>query len=65
MIGKRASVVVKLSRDKFAESDTERNTTTLTVIKNRPAGTTGFGGQLLFDPDSFTLSETYPSSFEA
>ena len=65
MIGKRASVVVKLARDKFAESDTERNTTTLTVIKNRPAGTTGFGGQLLFDPDSFTLSETYPSSFEA
>jgi len=64
MIGKRASVVVKLARDKFAESDKERNTTTLTVIKNRPAGTTGFGGQLLFDPDSFTLSETYPTSFD-
>lgn len=64
MIGKRASVVVKLSRDKFAESDRERNTTTLTVIKNRPAGTTGYGGQLLFDMDSFTLSETYPSAFD-
>jgi len=34
-----------------------RNTTTLTVVKNRPVGPTGFAGQLKFDIDSFTLRE--------
>lgn len=58
-IGKRASVVIKLERDKMAQDDDARNTTTLLVTKNRPAGTTGHGGQLYFDAESFTLSEKY------
>lgn len=58
-IGKRASVVVKLERDKMTEDDEERNTTKLIITKNRPAGSTGHAGSLSFDPDSFTLSEKY------
>ena len=57
MIGKRASVVVKLSRDKLATDEDTRNTTSLIVDKNRPVGPTGFGGMLEFDPSSFTLGE--------
>ena len=57
MIGKRASVVVKLERDKMAEDPSVRNLTTLSVTKNRPAGNTGYAGSLVFNPDSFTLNE--------
>jgi twinkle protein len=59
MIGKRASVVIKLERDKMADDEATRNTTNLLVLKNRPAGTTGFGGHLKFHPDSFTLKAQY------
>lgn len=58
-IGKRASVVVKLERDKMTEDEDARNTTKLLVTKNRPAGTTGHAGSLTFDADSFTLSEKF------
>jgi len=58
-IGKRASVVVKLERDKMTEDEDERNTTKLLVTKNRPAGTTGHAGSLSFDGDSFTLKEKF------
>jgi twinkle protein len=57
MIGKRASVVIKLQRDKHAEDEETKNTTTMLVEKNRPVGPTGFGGMLEFDPASFTLGE--------
>ncbi len=57
MIGKRASVVVKLERDKMSEDPHVRNLTNLTVTKNRPAGNTGYAGSLTFNPDSFTLNE--------
>ena len=57
MIGKRASVVIKLSRDKLAADEETKNTTSLIVDKNRPVGPTGFGGMLEFDPSSFTLAE--------
>lgn len=58
-IGKRASVVVKLERDKMSDDEDEQNTTTLLLTKNRPAGSTGFAGKLFFDADSFTLSEKF------
>lgn len=58
-IGKRASVVVKLQRDKMSSDDEDRNTTRLLVVKNRPAGTTGHAGLLSFDSDSFTLKEKF------
>ena len=43
----------------MAEDEEARNTTDLLVVKNRPAGTTGFAGHLKFDGDTFTLSEKY------
>lgn len=58
-IGKRASVVVKLERDKMSEDDDDRNTTKLLVTKNRPAGTTGHAGSLTFDGDTFMLREKF------
>ena len=57
LIGKQAAVRVDLSRDLMSTDEMTRNTTTLSVVKNRPVGTTGFAGQLYFDMDSFTLSE--------
>lgn len=57
MIGKRAGVVVRLERDQQSTDDEVKNTTTLTIIKNRPVGNTGYAGQLLFNPATFTLEE--------
>ena len=57
MISKRAHVVVKLSRDKMATDEDVKNTTTLTVVKNRPTSYTGYAGQVIFDPETFTLEE--------
>jgi 5S rRNA maturation endonuclease (ribonuclease M5) len=57
MLGKRASVVVKLERDKDSTDTNISNTTSLKLLKNRPVGPTTFAGMLEFDPDSFTLSE--------
>ena len=59
MIGKRASVVIKLERDKMAKDDESRNTTKLLVVKNRPTGSTGYAGQMFFDSETFTLSEKF------
>ena len=56
-IAKRASVVVKLERDKMHEDRDERNTTKLLLVKNRPAGKTGFAGKLHFNEETFKLSE--------
>lgn len=57
MIGKSASVRIDLTRDHMNTDPEVRNTTYLSVSKNRPTGQTGYGGTLKFDPDSFTLSE--------
>lgn len=57
MIGKQASVVVRLERDVDSENEEVRNTTTLVSLKNRPAAFVGFGGQVKFDVDSFTIGE--------
>jgi len=59
MISKRASVVIRLERDVLATDEDARNTTDLLILKNRPATTTGFGGRLSFDKESFTLEEKY------
>ena len=57
MIGKSASVRIDLYRDHMAEDPKVRNTSKLYVSKNRPVGTTGFGGELLFDTETFKLEE--------
>lgn len=56
-IGKVADLRVDMKRDIQAASLEERNTTYLTVTKNRFAGKTGPAGQLYFDPDTYVLSE--------
>lgn len=56
-IGKVADLRIDMFRDLTAESDTLRNTTHLTVSKNRYAGKTGPAGKLFFDPDTYILQE--------
>ena len=58
MLGQRASVIIRLDRDKDAEDFEERNTTKLIVEKNRPCSEEGRGGEMLFDPSTFTMRES-------
>ena len=55
MLTQRASVVVDLHRDKDAEDADDRNTTKLTISKNRPTSEEGFAGEMAFNLDTFTL----------
>ena len=57
MIGKRAHVVVRLERDQQSTDPEVKNTTKLTVLKNRPTAATGFGGEVFFNRDTFTIKE--------
>jgi hypothetical protein len=41
----------------MSEDRDERNTTQLLLIKNRPAGKTGFAGKLKFEEATFKLTE--------
>lgn len=56
-IGKVADLRIDLSRDLKAENEIVRNTTFLTIAKNRFSGKTGPAGALTFDPSTFTLTE--------
>ncbi len=58
-ISKVADIRVDLTRDVKNSDDRKRNTTNLMVSKNRFCGRTGPAGQLLFDPYTYTYSETY------
>jgi len=57
MIGKSASVRLDLQRDHMNPDPDIRNTTKISVSKNRPVGKTGYGCTLTFNPESFTLEE--------
>ena len=57
MIGQRASVILDLKREKDADSLEERNTTYITIEKNRPCSEEGSAGMLRFNPETFTLRE--------
>lgn len=56
-ISKVADLRVDLDRNIKAESEILRNTTFMTVSKNRFTGKTGPAGALQFDPETFILSE--------
>jgi twinkle protein len=56
-ISKIADVRIDLSRDIKNADPTVRRTTHLMVSKNRFCGRTGPAGQLLFDPNTYTLTE--------
>lgn len=57
MIGQRASVILDLKREKDAASLEERNTTYITIEKNRPCSEEGSAGMLRFNTETFTLRE--------
>ena len=54
---KSASANIILKRDKLAEDDTVRNTTTISVAKNRICGLTGPAGGMRYDNSTHTLHE--------
>jgi len=57
MIGQRASVIIDLKRDKESDDLQERNTTYLSIEKNRPCSEEGNAGMMRFNTETFTLSE--------
>ena len=61
-IEEEAIVLLELQRDKLAEDTDEKNTTHLTVTKNRPFATTGPAGMLRYDVETTMVQEyTGPS----
>jgi len=56
-IEEEAIVLLELQRDKLAEDADEKNTTHLTVTKNRPFATTGPAGMLRYDVDTTMVQE--------
>lgn len=61
-IGQLADTVIGLERNGQAESEGERNTTTVRVLKARRTGTTGPAGELIYNRSTGRLSEVNPSS---
>lgn len=59
-ITKVADLHVQLNRDLESSDPVERNTTRLMVKKNRFAAVTGPAGALLFDIDTYMISESPP-----
>jgi len=58
-ISKVADVVINLERDTEAEDVIERNTTYISIPKNRFAGKTGKAGTIEFDPETFCYKPQY------
>src|SRR6056297_877970 len=56
-IEEEAIVLLELQRDKLTEDQDEKNTTYLTVTKNRPFATTGPAGMLRYDIDTTIVHE--------
>jgi len=56
-ISKVSDVVVAVDRDKLAPTEVERNTTYLTIEKNRPASMTGPAGMLYFNRETFLIED--------
>ena len=63
-IAQLSDFVLGLERNGQAECPTERNTTTLRVLKNRFSGITGPAGHLLYDGDTGRLKEFTPPEEE-
>ncbi len=62
-ISKVADLWVELKRDQQAETEELRNTTSLTIRKNRFGARTGPTGQLYFDLDTFMITEKTGTEF--
>lgn len=64
-ISKIADIRIDATRDVSSSDPVHRNTTYLTVSKNRYSGKTGPAGQLIFDPTTFTMTENDDGAWEA
>lgn len=58
-----AMTTIALARNKYAEDDKERNTTSLSVLKCRFSGRTGPCDSLFFDDDTGRLNAVDPETF--
>lgn len=56
-ISKIADIRIDLERDLTNADSLTRNTTTLSITKNRFSGRTGYAGKIVFDPVSYTYYE--------
>jgi twinkle protein len=56
-ISKTATFRVRLERDLTATNSNDRNTTKVTILKNRYGAQTGPAGSLYFDPSTFIIRE--------
>lgn len=56
-ISKVCDLRIDLNRDINADTEEARNTTYMTITKNRYAGRTGPAGRMLFNPETFCLTE--------
>ena len=56
-IAQLSNIVIALERNQQSEDATERNTTTLRILKNRYTGETGITGHLLYDSVTGRLNE--------
>lgn len=52
---KSAAIIIGLERDKMAEDDIVRNTTTVKLLKNRANADTGLAGALYYDKETHRL----------
>lgn len=55
---------IRISRDKEAEDEQERNTTTFYVEKNRPFSKLGYAGKVYYDEETTLLSEVEETEFD-
>ena len=60
-ISKVADLWLALDRDHTNSNEAIRNTTNLTIKKNRFTGQTGPAGKLVFDPLTFRITEGLPT----
>lgn len=63
-IGKIADIRIDAVRNLTAVDPVSRNTTQLTVSKNRYSGRTGPAGSIIFDPLTFTMAEADNDNFQ-
>ena len=52
-----AIICIKIERDTESEDETERNTTTFVVDKNRPFAKLGKAGAVYYNPETTVLEE--------
>ena len=63
MIEKAASIRIELDRDHMSPDPILRNTTKMSISKNRPFSNTGLAAVLRFNPDTFALEEVTDAQF--